>query len=58
MYIKDINFCNIKVNIDNNILKIGHPLKIKLIFNEDQYGCLVIDKREFLKQFFQLNTWC
>ena len=58
MYIKYINSCDIKANIDSNILKPSHPLKIKMIFNEDKYGRLVTYKREFFKTFFQLNTWC
>ena len=53
VYINDIKFCDIKANIDNNVLKIGLLVRINHIFNEDQYGCPVTDRREFLKQFFK-----
>ena len=55
---KILNFGNIKANIDNNVLKRDYPLRIRLIFNEDQYGHLVLDKKRVLKTIFQINTWC
>jgi len=58
LYIKNIKFCYIKENIDSNILKPGHPLKIELVYNEDQNVPSVTDKRKFSKTFYQLNTWC
>lgn len=39
--IKDINFCNIKVDIDSDIYVTSCPLKIMQIFNEDKYSCPV-----------------
>ena len=35
------------------ILNTGCPRRIKQIFSEDQYGHPMIDKIEFLKQFFK-----
>ena len=37
-YTKDLNFCNIKANIDSDIYVESRPLKITQIFNEDKYG--------------------
>ena len=38
VYIKDINFCNIKADIDNDMCVASCPVKIKQIYNEDQYS--------------------